>query len=469
MMFNFKNLFSKKLFLKRRYVSVSKLKALSISKILTEFFLILVLFLSILFPAAGLCEDNEKAYNSKRQPYNNFMKCMQQLTKKDFECVDKISQLLEKSELKKEELEQVTVCGRMIYEKYKTDIDSLIKNYDRLIDEKNPMPSDKQYLAARSSSAIIDFRYTRSLARALAAVSRWLESEKRFDDSLKLSTLSWRFGQIILNGDGGVSSLIMAMIGIAIKNIPAQNHLCAILNAGDFKAEFYQKYSKRLFELNEDEMDMAAVIECERRTFINVLEYEVYVKNNIKNEYSEIVKKIPDGYLEEGKKYTVGIFNAYYDSVSVFLTKYKNEPYIVKDRFTAMMREITKNGEPSLGQLLNPVKAVGDILLSIAAPNFSRSHEQFLRAKYYSYGAAICARTLAEIKKGATPPVSLEALEKLCGIKLPPDVFDKNRKPLKYKKTNENFTLYSNGNDYKDDGADAIKDIVLLKIPVLMK
>jgi len=433
------------------------------------FFCALALFLSTLFPAAGLCQDNQKAYNSKRRPYHNYMKCMQQLTKKDFEYVDKISLLLEKTDLKKEELEQLNACGRMIYEKYRTDIDALIKNYDRLLDEKNPAPSAKQYSAARSAGATIDFSYTRSLARALAVVSRWLESEKRFDEALKLSTLSWRFGQIVLNGDGGMSSLIMSMIGIAVKNITAQNHLCQILTSGDFNAEFYQKYSKRLFELNEDEMDSAAVLECERRTFINLIEYEVYVKNNLKNEYNEIIKKIPDAYLEEGKKYAVGIFNAYYDSASVLLTKYKNEPYILKERLAELTREITKKGEPSLGQFLNPVKATGDILLAIAMPNCSRAHEQFLKSKYYSYGAAVCAGALAEIKKGASPPVSLETLEKLCGLKFPPDFFDKNRGPLKYKKTNENFTLYSNGFDYKDDGADAVKDVIILRIPVSIK
>ncbi len=423
-----------------------------------------VLALNLYFPVFANAGD-APAYAKNRLPYKNFMKSMQHLTSEDLSGIDKVANFISKADLSVDELRQLTDYGKKIYDKYKTEIDELIKNYDKILDIGNTLPSEAQYAAAGSSSPVIDFRYTRSITRVLAAVSRWLESEKRYEEALKLTTLTWRFGQMIQNGDGEVSTLISAMIGIAVKNISIQQNMCRILIAGNFDAEFYQNYSSRLLKLRDDEMDMSQIMYCERRSFLNVLEYEVFVKSNIKTDYSEIVNKIPADRLAEGKKYSIDIFNAYYDSVSVYLTKYKDEPYILRTHLEKMSKEIAERGQPSLWKLLSPIKSVGDILLAIAMPNFSRAYEQFLRSNYYSYGAAVFAKTLAGVKNGAAVPESLEALEKLCGIKLIADYFNKNKGPLVYKKIGDDFVLYSYSIDYHDDNADSDKDIILFKIP----
>jgi hypothetical protein len=423
-----------------------------------------VMALNLYFPVFADAGD-APAYTKNRLPYKNFMKTMQHLTTEDLSGIDKVSNFISKVDLSEDESGQLTDYGKKIYDKYKAEIDELIKNYDKILDVVNPLPSEAQYAAIRSSSPVMDFRYTRSIARVLAAASRRLESEKRYDEALKLTTLAWRFGQMIQNGDGGASMLITAMIGIAVKNIAAQENICRLLIAGDFDAGFYRSYSARLLKLIDDEMDMSQIMYCERRSFLNILEYEVFVKSNIKTDYSEMVNKIPADRLEEGKKYSIGIFNAYYDSVSVYLTKYKDEPYILRTHLEIMSKEISERGQPSMWKLLSPIKSVGDILLAIAMPNFSRAYDQFLRSKYYPYGAAILAKTLAEVKGGAAVPESPEALEKLCGIKLIPDYFNKNKGPLVYKKAGDNFVLYSYGVDYHDDNADSDKDIILFKIP----
>ena len=417
------------------------------------------------FAPAAVSGEDSPAYAKNRLAYKNFMKSMQHLTQNDFKDIDRAAGYISKAELSDEELRQLTEYGGKIYDKYKAEIDTLIKNYDEILSAGNPVPSEAKYAALRSSSPVIDYRYTRSIVRVLAAVSRRLESEKRYDEALKLSTLAWRFGQIIQSGDGEASMLITAMIGIAVKNIATQQNICRILIAGEFDAEFHEKYSARLLKLIDDEMDMSQIMYCERRSFINVFEYEVFVKSNIKTEYSEMVDKIPADRLEEGKKYSVDIFNAYYDSVSVYLTKYKDEPYNLRTHIEKMSREIAERGQPSLWKMLNPVKSVGDILLAIAIPNFARAYEQFLRSKYYPYGAAVLAKTLAGVKRGAAVPDSLEALEKLCAIKLIPDYFNEKKGPLVYKKTDGHFILYSYGTDYRDDKGDWEKDIILFKIP----
>ncbi len=463
MRFNFKFNFIHVFFLKTPSFICNLLKIYSFFRVSRVFLPVLIFLFYFLLTSPVLYAADKKAYKPGRLPYNNYMKSLQNFSTEDIDRVNKAFELTVKKNLTEEELEQINSCGKFIYEKYKTDIDLLIKNYDKLINEKNPRPSDAQYRAIRSSAPMLDLSYT-----AITIISRRLESEKRFEDALKLSTLSWRFGQIVLNGDGGISSLITAMIGIAVKNFSAQENLCRIMISGDFDAEFYQKYSKNLLKLSEDEMDMAGVMECERRTFINVLEYEIFIKNS-KSEYAEIINKIPDGRLEEAKKYAVDNFNSFYDSVSVFLVKYKSEPYELRKKLQVLSREITEKSEPSLWQLLNPLKAAGDILLSIAMPNFSRAYEQILRAKYYSYGTAVCAGVLAALKKGAEFPSTIDMLEKISEIKLWPDYFDKNKGTLKYKKMNEHLTLYSNGFDYTDDGADPVKDIVLFKIPIPKK
>ena len=455
------------LFLKSGFVS-GHFFLIPLIVILTAAAFALNLFYPGFAPAAVSGED-APAYAKNRLAYKNFMKSMQHLTQNDFKDIDRAAGYISKAELSDEELRQLTEYGGKIYNKYKTEIDSLIKDYDKIIETKNPRPVEAQYAALRSTSSVIDYRYTRSLVRVLAMVARWLESEKRYEEALKLTTLTWRFGQIIHNGDGEVSLLITAMIGIAVKNIAAQGSMNRILTAGNFEAEFYQNYSQRLFKLIDDEMDMSQIMNCERRSFINVLEYEVFVKSNIKTEYSEIVNKIPVDRLEEGKKYSVGIFNAYYDSVSVYLTKYKYEPYILKTHLEKMAKEIGEKGQPSLWTLLNPIKSVGDILLAIAMPNFTRAYDHFLRSKYFPYGAAVLAKTLAGVKKGAAVPESLEALEKLCGLKFIPDYFNPKKGPLVYKKAGGHFILYSYGTDYHDDNGDWDKDIILFKIPASYK
>ncbi len=421
------------------------------------------------FSSAAVSGEDAPAYGKNRLPYKNFMKSMQHLTKTDLKDIDGIAGFISKADLLDDELRRLSEYGGKIYDKYKAEIDTLIKNYDKILDAENPVPSEAQYAALRSTSPVIDFRYTRSITRVLAAVSRRFESEKRYDEALKLSTLAWRFGQMIQNGDGEASMLITAMIGIAVKNIAAQENICRILIAGNFDAGFYEKYSARLLKLIDDEMDMSQIMYCERRSFINVLEYEVFVKSNIKTDYSEMVDKIPADRLEEGKKYSVDIFNAYYDSVSVYLTKYKDEPYNLRTHLEKMSKEIAERGQPSLWKLLNPIKSVGDILLAIAMPNFARAYDQFLRCKYYPYGAAVLAKTLAGVKKGAAVPDSLEALEKLCGMKLMPDYFNEKKGPLVYKKAGGHFVLYSYGMDYRDDNGDSEKDIILFKIPTSYK
>jgi len=446
--------------------------SLNFGFVFTRYFLRpFIIFLIAAFVMSGLSFSvfadigDGPAYGKGRLSYNNFMKSMQHLTSNDFSGVEKVSDFISKVGISDGELLQLSDLGKKIYNKYKVEIDDLINNYDRLVDIANPLPGEAQYAAIRSSDPVIDFKYTRALARVLAAVSRWLESEKRYEDALKLTTLTWRFGQIMHNGDSGVSSLITAMIGTSVKNIAARENICRLLIAGDFDAGFYRSYSTRLLKLIDDEMDMSQIMYCERRSFINVVEYEVFVKSGVKTEYSEMVDKLPADRFEEGKKYSTDIFNAYFDSVSVYLTEYKDEPYNLSVHIEAMSKKIAERGQPSLWNLLNPVKSVGDILLAIAVPNFSRAYEQFLCSKYYPYGAAILAKTLAEVKGGAAVPESIEALEKLCGIKLLNDYFNKDKGPLIYKKIGDYYMLYSRGADYNDDNADSDKDVVLFRIP----
>jgi hypothetical protein len=427
--------------------------------ILTVFFAVFIQF----SPAAA--GDDDPAYNPQRKPYSCFMRTLGNMTQGDLKDINAISTLLPKKSLDDNETSKLNGYGEMIYEKYKAEIDALIKDYYNIAGSKNPVPSEAQFAAARIGDKIIDFGYTRSLARAMIAVARYLQSEKRHEEALKLTFIVWRFGQIISNGDGGVPSLIMSMIGMAVKNIAAEGNFARSLTGGSFDAKFYDDFSAALLKANDDEMDMKAILNCERRTMINVFEYEVFIKNNKNPEYSNLLGRLSDSTLDESKKYTIGIFNDCYDSVAVWLTDHAAEPYIVKGLIEKQAAEISKNGQPTVWNFFNPSKAVGNILLAIAIPNSSRAYDQFLRAKLYPHGAAVLSKILSGVKKGGIVPRTINEIEEICGFKLPPDWFNDKKGAPAYKPAGDNFVLYSYGLNYADDNASEKDDIILFSIP----
>ncbi len=422
----------------------------------------LVAFAQFSPAAAG---DDDPAYGAQRRPYSCFMKALGNMTQGDLKEIGELSTLLSKKSLADDEASRLNAYGRAIYEKYKAEIDALIKDYDKIAGSKNPVPSEAQYAAARVADKTIDFGYTRSLARSMIAVARYLHSEKRHEEALKLSFIVWRFGQMISSGDGGVPSLIMSMIGIAVKNIAAEGNFTRGLTVGNFSAEFYDDFSAVLLKTSEDEMDMKAVMNSERRIMINVFEYEVFIKNNKDPQYSNLLGRLSDSMLDESKKYTIGLFNDYYDSLSVWLTDHAAEPYVIKGLVEKQAAEISKNGQPTAWNFFNPSRAVGNILLAIAIPNSSRAYDHFLRAKLYPYGAAVLSKILSGVKKGAIVPRTIAEIEEACGFKLPPDWFNDKKGPLVYKPAGDNFVLYSFGLNYADDNASEKDDIILFTIP----
>lgn len=438
------------------------------SPVLRKYFLI---FIITAFFAAGIqitpaaAGDGDPAYGPQRKPYSCFMKSLGNMTQGDLKDAGEISTLLPKKVPDDEDAAKINGYGRMIYEKYKTEIDALINDYDKIAASKNPVPSEAQFAAARIADKTIDFSYTRSLARAMIAVARYLQSEKRHDEALKLSFIVWRFGQFISNGDGGVPSLIMSMIGMAVKNIAAEGNFTRCLTGGPFDAEFYAAFSAALLKNNDDEMDMKAILNSERRIMINVFEYEVFIKGNTNPEYSNLLGRLSDSTLDESKKYTIGLFNGCYDSVAVWLTDHAFEPYIVKGLIEKQAAEISKNGQPTVWNLFNPSKAVGNILLAIAIPNSSRAYDHFLKSKLYPYGAAVASKILSGVKKGEVVPRTINEIEEICGFKLPPDWFNSKKGPLVYKSAGDNFVLYSFGLNYADDNGSEKDDIILFSIP----
>lgn len=432
--------------------------------------LVFMSLLALSFGCAALpvmssaASDDDPAYGARRRPYSCFMKAFGAMTKGDFKRLDGVSALLSKNALSVEEAAGLNECGRAVYEKYGARINTLINNFDADFGAKAVLPTEAQYSSARLDDETIDFSYTRSLARSLIAAGRYLETQKRHGEALKLYSLVWRFGQIVMSGDGQVPSLIMAMIGIAVKNIAAENNLARALLAGDFDAKFYEDYSAALMAKLDDEMDMKAVMNCERRLMINVLEYEVFVAGRKSGDFADVVSRIPQSRMEEAKAYTIGIFNDCYDSVGVWLTRHASEPDVVAENMKKLSQEISERGQPSLWSIVSPIKAVGDILLAIAMPNFSRAYEQFLRARYYPYGAAVLSRVLAGVKRGGHVPRTLEEVEDACGFKLQKDFFNRSRGPLVYKPVGDEFVLYSFGMNYQDDNASEKDDIVMFRI-----
>lgn len=425
----------------------------------------IIFFIIAAAPCFGAQAAEKSAYGKDRRPYSCFMKRFMNFTGEDFQGQEGISQFLNAAAPDVETSKKINDYGKSIYEKYKKDIDELIKDFDKISAEKNPRPEESHLKSMRSHSPVINFNYTRSLARALIPAARYLASQKRHSDALKLATLVFRFGQLVQNGDGSAPLLITCMIGISVKNIAAENVIADFLLEGGFDAAFYDSYSASLLKMNDDELNIVEIINCERYSMINTLEYEVFIRQGNKTEFSQYADQIPDARLEEAKNYTTGLFNSFYDTVSIYLTQYSDKPYIVKDLMDKMFQEISERGRPSLWKALSPIKAVGDILLAIAMPNFSRSYEQLLRSRYYPFGAALLSKILAGIKSGAKIPQTIAEIEGMSKLKLPPDYFNDKDRALKYKNIDGNLTLYSIGIDLKDDGGDPKKDIILFRLP----
>jgi len=252
----------------------------------------------------------KSAYGNGRKPYSCFMKRFMNFTAEDFRGHEGISQALNAFAPDAETSKKINDYGKSIYEKYKNDIDGLITDFDKIIAEKNPVPGQSHFAAMRSYNPVIDFNYTRAAARALISAARYLASQKRHSDALKLAALVFRFGQLVQNGDGDAPLLITCMIGIAVKNVAAENVINAMLLDGGFDSGFYGSYAESLIKIKDDELNMVEIMNCERYSMISTIEYEVFIRRGNNAGCSKYADQIPDARLEEAKQYTMELFNS---------------------------------------------------------------------------------------------------------------------------------------------------------------
>ncbi len=358
-----------------------------------------------------------------------------------------------------------------LYLKYESEIKKLIGEFDKIMAGKVPAYDQAKADSARITDKTVEFNYCRNLSKLLKAVSNYLLIKGRYEESLKLVLINFKFGQIIAAGDGEPVSLIMHMIGIAVKNVALSGPETHIAFAkADLSGARCDELSKELERMDREEISFSDVMKSEQTMLKNFIKNGLFTPGGTGIfSMDPAAMKMADNLSARQKadieKLTLEKLDSIEAETNTLLLKYAGQPYLASLEAAKIGEEIAGNTKPSLFRsLFNKPEAVSNLIIGICFPNFTRAYEQHLASRYKTDGLKFLCRVLKNFRETGKWPGSITDIEKICETSLSRDLFSKTDEPLIFTGDKTRVILYSRGIDYNDDQGDAHKDIILLEI-----
>ena len=356
-----------------------------------------------------------------------------------------------------------------LYFKYESEIKKLIGEFDKIMAEKVPVYDQAKADRGKLTDKILEFNYCRNLSKLLKAASNYLLIKGRYEDSLKLILINFKFGQIIAAGDGEVLTLLTHLIGDSIKitALSGPETQVAFRKAG-LTADRYDELSKLLERMDGEEIGFSDVIKSDQAQMKNCVKHDLFSNGGTFFMDPAAIKTLNNLSARQKadvEKLTLEKIDSIEAEICDALSKYSDRPYMASIEMSKISDEVARNSRPALFQsLFNKPEAISNLIVGIAHPNFSRSYEQYAAVRYRTSGLIFLCRILKNFSETGKWPDSLSEIEKICGTSLSRDLFSKSDDPLIFTRDKSRFFLYSRGIDYNDDHGDNQKDIILFEV-----
>jgi len=288
----------------------------------------------------------------------------------------------------------------------------------------------------------------------------WLSAEQgRYQDAFSDIKSCYRLGQHI-KGDN--TFLIEQLVGIAIEALATQR-LRDILGEYEIDSTALATLQKNFEQIIAGE-DFAISFEAEKLSMYDVIQ-RCFTENRLGGghlclqEFKRIVPIIGFGSFEdiiEGRDWTTPLHILFTHPNKQQTFKMTQEFYDYWDKLKLKSpAQLNVEDIDSEEQSREIVK--GNILLEFFTPALNRVNEISWRVRTDTQSLiAILSLLRYRLDKGAYPDDLNELVTAGYLKKVPIDLY--SDKPLVYKKTDENFILYSVGENFRDDGGKVIRD-----------
>ena len=358
-----------------------------------------------------------------------------------------------------------------LYFKYESEIKKLVGEFDKIMAEKVPPYDEARAANSRTTDKSLEFNYCRNLAKLLKAVSNYLLIKGRYEESLKLILIGFKFGQIIAAGDGESPSLLMHLIGISIKTVALSGpETQAALLRANFTADRYDELSKLVERMASEDIAFQDVLKSDQTRMKNLIKYELSASGNpglffMDPANMKMMNNLSVRQKADIEKLTIEKLDSIETAINEALSKFSDRPYLASIEMTRISDEITRNAAPSFFQsLFNKPEAISKLIVGICYPNFTKIFEQCLAGVYRTDGLKFLCRILKNFKEKDNWPASLAEVEKICETSLSRDVFSRSDEPLIFMRDKNRLLLYSRGLDHNDDRGNAQKDVILFEV-----
>jgi len=289
----------------------------------------------------------------------------------------------------------------------------------------------------------------------------WINSEKgRYQDAFDDIKACYRLGRHLK----GNKTIIAQLVGVAIEALAVQE-LRSIVSQHKIESAILAALQKDFEQMVADE-DFVVRLDVERLSTYDAIQ-RCFTEDRLGK--GHIIFEVPNVLLSMEEGLGLSNYSIFEKFLRVplhilFTHPNKQQTREMADRFYAFYDEIAQK---SPGQFHSEAIDIekeaaeiirGNILLEILTPLIHRMYELSYRNKTDVEATLVIIAILRYNQDVGDYPENLEQLVTAGYIKeIPLDSFSDN-KPLVYKKTDDNFLLYSFGENLKDDGGEIALD-----------
>ncbi|MEZ7893537.1 MAG: hypothetical protein QMC67_17510 [Candidatus Wallbacteria bacterium] len=279
----------------------------------------------------------------------------------------------------------------------------------------------------------VNINNARALMNCMINIAYYKYCKNDHESALNLMLAMYRFAAIIYSGDFNETDLQYNICAIALKKKLLSEFFWHLLLESGLDISYYKQFEAEFEKLISKKIDLLTLINQEKNYVINILNKEFKVAGYYKK---TILKELAENYDR-----TCSIYSA--SSTPVEFSK------TLDDYMFNVMNE--RLHDPVL-DFKNPESYCASWLTMIAFPNLGRLNNMNYEMAIREKGVLLLLKFIIAREKNRKIPATAEEFEKMCGEKIPVDIYSPNGDKCIYKyepKTNI-ITLYSIGPDQID-------------------